>query len=94
MQQENMQVDNWVDDDEARETYNFAPGYNGLVYRANVPDAGATVRDQEAEDEQLAEGPSGNDETGDALNDDDSTPKGNDITFRLQAMRWGKPYGN
>ena len=110
MQQENMQVDNWVDDDEARETYNFAPGYNGLVYRANVPDAGATAQEQEAEDEQLVEastevedpnenhgtgdGPSGNDETVDSLNDDDSTPKGNDITFRLQAMRWGKPYGN
>ena len=95
-----MRVDNWADDDEVRETYNFAPGYNGLVYRANVPDAGATAQEQETESEQTAEAnaevedTNENDGTGDALNDDDSTPKGNDTTYRLQAMKWGKPCGS
>ena len=36
-----MPVDESVGDDEARETYNFAPGNHGLVYRADVPDWGA-----------------------------------------------------
>jgi putative SOS response-associated peptidase YedK len=41
---ENMPVDDAPPDEgdyAPRETYNFAPGYNGLVYRAEVPDWGA-----------------------------------------------------
>jgi hypothetical protein len=36
----NMPVDEAPDDDAVRTSYNFAPGYNGLVYRADVPDYG------------------------------------------------------
>lgn len=32
------------DDDEVRQTYNFAPGYHGVIYRADVPDYGAGQR--------------------------------------------------
>ena len=32
------------DDEEVRQTYNFAPGYYGVVYRADVPDYGAGQR--------------------------------------------------
>ena len=32
------------DDDQVRQTYNFAPGYHGIVYRADVPDYGAGQR--------------------------------------------------
>jgi hypothetical protein len=34
------------DDEDIRQTYNFAPGYNGIVYRADVPDYGAGGRQQ------------------------------------------------
>lgn len=34
------------DDDRPRQSYNFAPGYFGLVYRANTPDHGAGSSDQ------------------------------------------------
>ena len=33
-----------------RQTYNFAPGYHGIVYRADVPDWGAGPRRQRARD--------------------------------------------
>lgn len=40
---ENMPADEAPDDDDntVRQTYNFAPGNHGLVYRADVPDSGA-----------------------------------------------------
>jgi putative SOS response-associated peptidase YedK len=43
-----MPVDEALDDDETegapRQSYNFAPGYHGVVYRADVPDWGAGSR--------------------------------------------------
>jgi putative SOS response-associated peptidase YedK len=36
----NMAADEAPSDDAVRTSYNFAPGYNGLVYRADVPDYG------------------------------------------------------
>ncbi|KAI9685331.1 MAG: hypothetical protein M1820_010824 [Bogoriella megaspora] len=41
LQEEHMPSEEAPEDDEVRQTYNFAPGYNGLVYRADVPDYGA-----------------------------------------------------
>jgi SOS response associated peptidase (SRAP) len=41
----NMPVDEAPDDDAVRASYNFAPGYNGLVYRADVPDYGVSDED-------------------------------------------------
>jgi putative SOS response-associated peptidase YedK len=40
---QNMPVDDAPDDDNERirQTYNFAPGYHGLIYRADTPDSGA-----------------------------------------------------
>lgn len=40
MQEQGLPVDEAPDDDEIRETYNFAPGYNGAVYRGDTPDRG------------------------------------------------------
>ena len=37
LQDQGMQVNEAPDDDEVRETYNFAPGNNGAVYRADTP---------------------------------------------------------
>ena len=35
-----MPVEEAPDDDDVRQSYNFCPGYHGLVYRADGPDNG------------------------------------------------------
>lgn len=40
MQEQGLQVDDAPPDDSIRETYNFAPGYNGAIYRADSPHEG------------------------------------------------------
>lgn len=40
LQEQNLPVRDAPADDEVRETYNFAPGSFGLVYRADIPDNG------------------------------------------------------
>ena len=98
LQQENMPVDDWAEDDEARETYNFAPGYNGLVYRANVADTGTRAQEQDG-DGQGSEGAgpeveeaerNGGDGSTHAQTDDVHATKETDSTYRLQAMKWGE----
>lgn len=75
-----MPVYDAPEDDDVRQTYNFAPGNHGLVYRADVPDYGAgdqrraEVEDEDAEDRNL--GPQVED------------PK--ETRYKLQSMRWGK----
>ena len=79
-----MPVDDAPDDDDVRQTYNFAPGNHGLVYRVDVPDYGAGGRpqdgahneDADGTDKELTQGASQNEE-----------PK--EITYKLQAMKWG-----
>ncbi|KAF7892314.1 uncharacterized protein EAF01_010394 [Botrytis porri] len=47
LENENMPVEEAPDDEgdgTPRQSFNFAPGYHGLVYRANVPDWGAGSR--------------------------------------------------
>lgn len=77
-----MPVADAPDDDEARQTYNFAPGYHGLVYRADVPDSGAGNRHQrqhrDNEDEATAD---------DGIPPQIEEPK--ETRYKLQAMKWG-----
>lgn len=91
LQNDNMAVDDAPDDDgdEApRQSYNFAPSYHGVVYRADVPDWGAGPRRQskntsdeaEAAEEDVAGPPASQDE-------DSSNPK--DVRYKLQSMKWG-----
>ncbi|KAI0108522.1 DUF159-domain-containing protein [Daldinia grandis] len=86
-QHDGMPVDNAPDDEgdaAPRQSYNFAPGYHGVVYRADVPDWGAGPRRQnanassEAVKEQHAEGGDG---------DIASNPKS--VSYKLQSMKWG-----
>ncbi|KAL8388324.1 hypothetical protein RB595_009309 [Gaeumannomyces hyphopodioides] len=70
-----------------RQSYNFAPGYNGLVYRADVPDFGAGPRRGRGEDgdKRPAASPQGKahkDPKGDV-------GAGGEVRYRLQAMKWG-----
>lgn len=67
------------EDDDVRQTYNFAPGYYGLVYRADVPDHGAGGRSHGAEGEADA-APAQPEEEAEA----DKEPH-----YKLQAMKWG-----
>ena len=75
-----MPVDEAPDDDAVRQSYNFAPGYYGLVYRADVPDYGAGPRkSQEDEEEPEAQ-----------QNPDIQSSEEHDATrYKLQAMKWG-----
>ena len=76
------------EDDEVRQTYNFAPGYYGLVYRAETPDTGGGIRVQEQSNAQP--------EQDSQATDDGAPPSTQDSTgakpaqYRLQAMKWGE----
>ena len=92
LQQYNMPVDEAPVDDETRETYNFAPGYHGLVYRADVPDYGAGNHRPNTSDAT-------EDSTdGDGAHQNETTHKNrvdvadelpNVTRYKLQAMKWG-----
>ncbi|KAI9715552.1 MAG: hypothetical protein M1828_000804 [Chrysothrix sp. TS-e1954] len=90
-------------DNSVRQTYNFAPGYYGLVYRADVPDTGASSETipqhahaptQEQEDTTTTD-PTPEDET--PTNAETQTSQTSHAssdasypaTYRLQSMKWG-----
>ena len=78
-----MPVEDAPDDDDVRQTYNFAPGSHGLVYRADVPDYGAGRRHNEG-----AEATEGGHTEG--MNDEPSGLEDAKVTkYKLQAMKWG-----
>jgi len=77
-----MPVAEAPEDDDVRQTYNFAPGSHGLVYRADVPDYGAGGSPQEGE-HRNEEAEVGSDNTLTHLED----PK--EVKYKLQAMKWG-----
>ncbi|KAF4631298.1 hypothetical protein G7Y89_g6827 [Cudoniella acicularis] len=63
-----------------RQSYNFAPGYNGIVYRADVPDWGAGPREhKKGEAEHTEEN---------IVNTNEHNDQG-EVRYKLQSMRWG-----
>lgn len=74
-----MPADEAPDDnnESIRQSYNFAPGYHGLVYRADVPDHGAGKPKDDNETEDT-----------DALHKVDGSMTAT-TRYKLQAMRWG-----
>ncbi|QBZ63527.1 hypothetical protein PoMZ_05209 [Pyricularia oryzae] len=58
-----------------RQSYNFAPGYYGVVYRADTPDWGAGPRKGEDEDKDDS--------------DQEQSPSTDQPHYKLQAMKWG-----
>lgn len=77
-----MPVAEAPDDDDVRQTYNFAPGNHGLVYRADVPDFGAgDVSHDHAHD------------ANEGTNDQGSAPSNvedsKETRYKLQSMKWG-----
>lgn len=65
-----------------RQTYNFAPGYNGIVYRADVPDhgAGPAPADKHSHDST--------DYTTEIVSEE-SAETTKQTRYRLDSMRWG-----
>ena len=74
-----MPVADAPEDDDVRQTYNFAPGNQGLVYRAIVPDYGAGQGHQTGEEDEG--------ETEGRGSPDVEIPNG--TQYKLQAMKWG-----
>ncbi|KAI8624445.1 hypothetical protein F5Y19DRAFT_315655 [Xylariaceae sp. FL1651] len=80
--------------DGPRQSYNFAPGYRGIVYRADVPDWGAGPRSRHGgqASTNTTDSPEENDEISDT---DKPAEKSNkeqpslDVHYKLQAMKWG-----
>ncbi|KAL8756720.1 MAG: hypothetical protein Q9184_004410 [Pyrenodesmia sp. 2 TL-2023] len=78
-----MPVEDAPADEDVRQTYNFAPGNHGLIYRADVPDWGAGGRghgNQHAADGPTQEG-QGEQEGG--------VEEAKETRYKLQAMKWG-----
>ncbi|KAI1878637.1 hypothetical protein JX265_002814 [Neoarthrinium moseri] len=95
LQDDDMPVDEAPgdeDDGAPRQSYNFAPGYHGIVYRADVPDWGAGPRRQAkgtstsggdssvVEDHETAAPPA-------SQGDDEAGSK--EVHYKLQSMKWG-----
>lgn len=82
LQEHGMPVADAPDDDDVRETYNFAPGNHGLVYRADVPDYGSGGRPHD--NDQLPEDAANQTEVPSTRLED---PK--ETRYKLQSMKWG-----
>ncbi|KAL8948315.1 MAG: hypothetical protein Q9222_005485 [Ikaeria aurantiellina] len=78
-----MPVEDAPEDEDVRQTYNFAPGNHGLVYRANVPDWGAGGGQNDRAEATANEEIEGGESPVTGLED----PK--ETKYKLQAMKWG-----
>ena len=79
-----MPVADWPADDNVRETYNFAPGNHGLVYRADVSDYGAGERQHEDRRDDVAD--AGEKEANGAMMQLEDSKE---TQYKLQSMKWG-----
>lgn len=84
-----MPVDEAPEDDDVRQSYNFAPGYHGLVYRANTPDSGAGGSQHDEEISKVSHNE--NEGTGQSDNAHSNEDLGKRaVAYKLQAMKWGE----
>lgn len=77
LQEEDMPVADAPEDEgegSPRQSYNFAPGYHGIVYRADTPDWGAGPR---------------RDATVEPNDQDDPSSHAVSVSYKLQSMKWG-----
>ena len=85
-------VDEIWGDESVRQSYNFAPGYTGLVYRGVATDAANGSHNEKEQSSKVAGTAAGNDDDirsssqhpGSKFLADSKDPK-----YVLQAMRWG-----
>jgi putative SOS response-associated peptidase YedK len=91
LEESQMPCDDCPADDQVRQTYNFAPGSFGIVYRADVPDYGAGPRRVQHEQE---EADTNEEIKAEATEPDDlsvtfSSSQTSETHYKLQAMKWG-----
>ncbi len=77
-----------------RQSYNFAPGYHGIVYRADVGDRGAGPHQRDEHraappNEDSHENPEEDDKNSNDDDDNNNTTKDNTTHYKLQSMKWG-----
>ncbi|OCK77014.1 DUF159-domain-containing protein [Lepidopterella palustris CBS 459.81] len=84
LQDANMPSEEAPEDDDLRQSYNFAPGYHGLVYRADTPDFGGG-KDFGEENEQS----SGMKEEEWITPEPLPQQNAHETKYKLQAMKWG-----
>ena len=89
LQQQGMQVDDAPDDDDVRESYNFAPGYYGAVYRADTPDRGGPSGDDNQDEESREAPPSQVENSSDNQDEPEKRQKQKQTKYKLQSMKWG-----
>ncbi|KAL3425834.1 hypothetical protein PVAG01_02625 [Phlyctema vagabunda] len=84
LEDENMPVYEAPEDEgdgAPRQSYNFAPGYNGIVYRADVPYWGAGPRAHKDGDSEPTENESTQESSSEQME--------GETRYKLQSMRWG-----
>ncbi|RTE75985.1 hypothetical protein BHE90_009550 [Fusarium euwallaceae] len=82
LEEDGLDIDDAPEDEgdgTPRNSYNFAPGYHGIVYRANTPDGGAGHQATGNEKQQHAE-------TNDPTKQAGSCEQ---VKYKLQSMKWG-----
>lgn len=84
LEEQDMPVADAPDDDDVRQTYNFAPGNHGLVYRADLPDFGAGARPQDDDP-----GPDADGSERQASTDRTQSDVPGVTRYKLQSMKWG-----
>lgn len=71
-----------------RQSYNFAPGYHGIVYRADVPDCGAGPR-KKAKAKYKKSKDASNDDVREEQHEEKQRGQGETPNYKLQSMKWG-----
>ncbi|KAK3682186.1 hypothetical protein B0T22DRAFT_530631 [Podospora appendiculata] len=88
LQADDMPVDDAPEDegdDAPRQSYNFAPGNYGIVYRADVPDHGAGPSREHGSKSGTATNPT----PVDVHDHSDTTTAATTVHYKLQSMKWG-----
>ncbi|KAI1302052.1 hypothetical protein F5Y03DRAFT_362599 [Xylaria venustula] len=79
--------------DGPRQSYNFAPGYRGVVYRADVPDWGAGPRSRHSDhaSTDASDAPSSSPRKQHNQDADQQTASidNHEVRYKLQTMKWG-----
>ena len=68
-------------DNAPRQSYNFAPGYHGVVYRADTPDWGAGPRNHKKG--------GGESEGHPPAETEEESAERHEVHYKLQSMKWG-----
>ena len=77
------------EDDDLRPTYNFAAGYYGLVYRADVPDYGAGRHDHSEKKGQEEDNTNAGTIDTEAVQASQEAGDAKEAQYKLQSMKWG-----